>query len=102
MKAHYLNRWRLQFGIGVPTTIVYQIINGYEELDEEQLHAHFILEGLNIAVVINNHCIHLFYAHAVLHASSVPLITYYREGQCMVRMKNQEQNRLFAFGKASK
>jgi len=56
MKAKYVNKWRESFGVGVPTTIIYQVIDGYEEMNEQELHAHFILEGLNIAIKIKNHC----------------------------------------------
>ena len=63
-----------EWGLGVPTTCGYQIVNestgSYENVEVVQ---YFCCVGLGICFRIQNHWTHLFLAHCFSHLTSVPL-----------------------------
>ena len=75
-KAKYAMDFIHKFGLGVPTSCVYQFIhdeNGFQEDDAEVIQ-YFLLNGLGVCFRLGNHVAHSFYAFTMTHCTAVCMV----------------------------
>jgi len=82
----YLKQWHKE-QIGVCTTCVYQFV-GREELEEQdEVHSYFLNEGIGIAVRLQCHVAHCFYAHSFSHRTAATAVVRIVDGEKIVFYK---------------
>ena len=71
-KVRYLKDWIDLYGLGTPTTCVYQFVTG-SSVCMPDIIQYFIMDGVGICVRLRSHVGHMFYGHSFRHRTAVPI-----------------------------
>jgi len=97
-RASYALKWLEAFGLGTPTTCVYQFVHDSVEEEERQdleIEQLFVMSGLGICVRLGSHIGHSFYGHVFKHCTAVGLV---KRGGRLFFSLNDSRFTVFAWG----